>query len=275
MKIVIDNFFEENGYIKGLKDKLEQAGFDVVVLEYIPYIKEDLALPEKFQGDLVFAYGTIQFIKKIQNKYSNIVAFFNNEAFKVSNYLSNAGDGIDLFLNKDLFFITYGMLRQNPLRYFDMIGDDKVFIRPDSGNKVFTGTVLTKNNIKEELFHLDKFPSVVNNTILLVSSVKNIKREYRAVIVGNDVVAASLYLEDDEFKMSSDIPDDVYEIAGKYASLPIDNKVDDYVVCDVAELSNGDFKIIELNSVSTSDLYMCDPHSLKLVAEHYMRSIEC
>ena len=59
--------------------------------------------------------------------------------------------------------------------------------------------------------------------------------------------------------MDSTYPIEAFNVAQKIAELPEENKPDPIAfVCDVAELNNGDFKVVELNSFSCSDFYQSD-----------------
>ena len=111
----------------------------------------------------------------------------------------------------------------------------------------------------EELNGLEKTSGVSDNTLISVSKCYDIKNEYRFIIVGNKVLTGSQYLENKELKMDSTYPIEAFNVAQKIAELPEENKPDPIAfVCDVAELNNGDFKVVELNSFSCSDFYQSD-----------------
>jgi len=257
-KWIIDNFFNEKGYQENITRQLNLCGLDIFVSPYIRFVKEDFKLPERFIIDEpVFAYGTIQFIQDLTKKYKNVIAFYSDKEFNLTEYLPKMP--LALFLNGDNVFTTFGLLKKQPEKYFSLFNDNKLFIRPNSGSKTFTGQVINYNSLFEELNGLEKTSGVSDNTLISVSKCYDIKNEYRFIIVGNKVLTGSQYLENKELKMDSTYPIEAFNVAQKIAELPEENKPDPIAfVCDVAELNNGDFKVVELNSFSCSDFYQSD-----------------
>tara|TARA_B100000700_G_scaffold331722_1_gene467557 strand:+ start:36840 stop:37688 length:849 start_codon:yes stop_codon:yes gene_type:complete len=257
-KWIIDNFFNEKGYQENITRQLNLCGLDVFVSPYIRFIKEDFKLPERFiVEEPVFAYGTIQFIQDLTKKYKNIIAFYSDKEFNLTEYLPKMP--LELFLNGDNVFTTFGLFKKQPEKYFSFFKNNKLFIRPNSGSKTFTGQVIQYNDFIEKIDSLEKTSSINDNTLISVSKPYDIKSEYRFIVVGDKVITGSQYLENGELKMDSLYPIEALNIAQKIADLPEENKPDPIAfVCDIAKLSNGDFKVVELNSFSCSDFYQSD-----------------
>jgi hypothetical protein len=93
--------------------------------------------------------------------------------------------------------LPYGELIRNKNFIFETFGtgfgqDRKVFVRPNSGMKEFTGMVCPEYNY-DECIKLAGFYGVDSDLLCLISSVKDIKKEWRFVIVGGKVIAGSMY----------------------------------------------------------------------------------
>ena len=73
--------------------------------------------------------------------------------------------------------ITWGQLANHPSRFFDMFKTDRLFVRPDSGSKTFSGQVFETSTILEEMKFLDRYSSVAPETIIWVGGAKTIERE--------------------------------------------------------------------------------------------------
>lgn len=256
-KIVIDTFFEELEHTKGMAEKLRNVGLDVFVSPFVQFVSPDFKLPERFRGEeKVFAYGSIQFVKAITRKYENIIGIYSDHDYSVTEYMSKTK--FNNFLNKKCIFTTFGLFKNNKDFYYELLNKDKVFIRPNSGKKVFTGLVISKNDFDYEINSLEKLSSVSNNTIILISEPKEIKNEYRFFIVNEKVISGCQYIENGAIKFIKNYPELAFKEAEKVAKLSLEEKPDIAFVCDVAELTNGIFEVIEFNALSTSDVYVCD-----------------
>lgn len=270
IKVIIDSFFTTQGFNSNLEATLKSCGAEIYVSDHIRHYNENLYLPYAFLDitENVFVYGSIQFVEDMTNNYRHITSFYNPDRFEVSEYLSTIP--VDYFLNSSGTFTTFGIFKSNPDKFFG--NTEGVFIRPNSGKKIFTGLVITKENFLTEIRSLEQLSSVMDNTMIYVSPTKEIKREYRTIIVGNKVLSACQYMEDGELLIIKDPPnlDKAVKTAQLIADIEEHNRPDAYLVCDVAETVDGDFKILELNSLSTSDLYECSPKSLYCAFEHYV-----
>lgn len=237
---------------------------------YIRNYQDDFKIPSRFiqSDEPVFAYGTIQFIQDITKKHKNIVAFYDSTRFNVDQYLSTLPK--QLFVNGDGVFLTYGLIKQDPLYAFRLFMEDELFFRPNSGNKLFTGLTMNRENVSIELNSLDQLSSATEQTLIYISRAKKIKREFRTVLVNNQVLDSCQYMVSGELSISKDVPDEAIFLAQKLANIDNILKPDPYLVCDIAELENGEFKVIELNALSTSDLYKCSPTVLIKAFEYYI-----
>ena len=270
MYIIIDKLFIDTGWIENLDQKLQESGFNVFVSNYIKDLNDDLSLPKDFKNteNHVFIYGSIQFTKAFLSKYDHIVGFFDSNKLLAQKYLSNTPN--HLFLNGKSIFITFGQLKQNKDWYYKLFNTNELFIRPDSSEKIFTGFLLHFESFDYEVNSLEQLTSVTNETLILLSKPQNILSEYRFFICNNEVLDGCQYIKNNEIETSKNVPEEALEVAQKFANIDPYQRPDQYLVCDVCKKENGDFKIVELNAMSTSDLYVCNPSVLYQSFKSYL-----
>ena len=93
--------------------------------------------------------------------------------------------------------------------------------------------------------------------LVVVASPRRIEAEWRTVVVGRRVVAASRYKSGGRRNVDGDVPDEVLAFARSVAAeidLPAPA-----TMLDVAREEGGRLCVVELNSFSCSELYACYP----------------
>lgn len=194
--------------------------------------------------------GSLQFARDVFEQSSWYPGSLLDESF--FRYRRYSQHILPYLLNFPYSITTYKAFRESHDHWFNCYGNsDCIFVRPDSGFKIFTGQVL----YKERKDRLDEWEQIPDDSLIIVSEPRNIIAEYRAVIVQGKVISTSMYkagskhdeacidsydmgLVDFAEKVAQDIPHEVY-------------------VMDIAEVTEG-FKVIELNSFSCSGMYQCD-----------------
>jgi len=157
-----------------------------------------------------------------------------------------------LCLNHDTIFMPFGMLNRLPMHFCG-----KVFIRPDSGNKTFTGFVVDVDDAAEQLEYYNNF-SINKNIMCAVASAKELPEyEFRFWIVGKKIVTYSSYSHNQ--KDSRQPSKDMIKFISEYVT-EIEQPDVSYVVDAVC--SNGNNFIVEMNATSTSGVYQCDLNAL-------------
>lgn len=125
-----------------------------------------------------------------------------------------------------------------------------IFIRPDSGYKIFTGGLIAE---QESMSHFLANSVVFNNEIIIASEPANISREWRLVVCDKKIVASSQYQKNGLFDTEEGCPKDVYDFATQAIQ---DWQPELCFVIDIAE--SNDLFVLELNSFSCSGLYECN-----------------
>lgn len=149
-------------------------------------------------------------------------------------------------------------LKRNPAFYFNAFGrDGLLFVRPDSGEKVFKGTLLDVQEVDRFYERYDW----ARNEIIVVSSPKNISGEWRFVVSHHgDIIALSSYRYQGQKNLSPTAPTGAITLCENVLRL---GYFPDSVFCiDVAEDADGDFWVMELTSFSSAGLYACDKNAI-------------
>lgn len=227
----------------------QELGCDVHVEQYKFFESADMDFSDIPTDRPVIFCGGIQVALEFQKRNLNIKPFcwFDEPALRCQSYYGKWG--------KYLLQQVYGFYPLSEIRRMkDWIWeiyslDGKVFIRPDSNDKVFTAEV-----VKYDLFNSDESKDL----LCVVSRPEKIWAEYRFVISKGKVVTGSQYkdgcavIEDDYYPQEAVVLAE--QIANEWSPHPI-------YCLDVAETPNG-FKVIECGSVNCAGLYKCDVHKV-------------
>jgi len=152
----------------------------------------------------------------------------------------------DSCLNQEGYMTTlYDLYRNAPIY-------DRMFIRPLSPWKPFTGFDCTKDDLKFEISSIFQLTLVKGDEIVYVHPYKELdKYEYRCYYIDEELVTCSPYGWE-KVDYSAPIPMEVLDaasIAGKKLEV-----IGDAFVIDIG-IHNGEAKVIEVNAVPTSGWY--------------------
>lgn len=201
-------------------------------------------------------HGSFEELRAVK-KQINVATYGLGNSILRSHYKSYIPS--EWFLNPDRM-TTWGMFCQNQNEYAKRYGRG-VFIRPDTGNKTFTGQVLHMDNFQYEKELLEQTSNILPETIIWVAPQKTIIREFRVWISDNKVIASSEYSWNEDTKPLENIPKVVIDFANEIAKYSW--QVDRAYVVDIHLKPYGEItEIIEFNSFSCSGLYQCDSEKL-------------
>lgn len=237
--------FLENENIVKLRTSLNNLNIDYILVEkkngvYTILDKEllistDKIINQSFLKDFksIFLYGSKYFVKEFK-EYS-----FDTDFLDYNNYFELLKEDM---LNND---IVIGTLKDlNPK-------EEVFFIRPLKNNKTINGQVITNEEFLKlkESFYLTE-PCIYDNELFLVSSIKDIKEEYRFFILDKKIIGMSSYSPNRELLISNDL---IRYVEQKMKQIPIDA----YVI-DIAINQDDSYKIIEFNNINASGIYNID-----------------
>ena len=130
--------------------------------------------------------------------------------------------------------------------------DGAVFVRPDGVGKLFAGRTTTREGFADALAPARYDPE----TLVVIAEPRSIAREWRLVVGGDEVVAASQYAVRGVRAFAPGCPAAVRGFA-EGVLRDVRWRPDALFMMDVCE-SGGQYYVLELNSFSCSGLYRCD-----------------
>ena len=159
-----------------LVTEIERQGRHVKMITYRPFDDDATQLLNMFdEKKCVISYCSLNLARKIDKHAPwtpSIYCTLKN--YECYNYYPYVGA---LILNSDYFMIPYGELMRMKDRLFKIFGqDNSIFIRPSSGFKLFTGTLLYNKDIRKQLDQIELY-GIEPHNIIVVSSPKTIIRE--------------------------------------------------------------------------------------------------
>ena len=202
-------------------------------------------------GDCVVGYGTFPFARQVQLHRRWVPgAWCHPTNLDCSCYFAHFGR----FLLNQHYAILPGVeaVRQRDWLYEVFGREDEVFARPAGCNKVFTGRCIFKDDFASALGPTRYDPA----TMVVVASPREIGREWRLVVAGDRVIAASQYAAEGSKCVGPGCPDEVCAFAEAMLA-EVHWRPDPIFMMDVAE-SGGRLWLVELNGFSCSWLYACD-----------------
>ncbi len=221
---------------------------DEQMMSVLP-VEHTLGIPHDFssygsRGSLV-CYGDIDFVRQVQKSAPFIPgAWCNFYNMKCSTYYSHFGEHL---LNRNYLMMPVGDLLRR-WHSLMILYSSPMFVRPDSGAKPFTGHVI-KPGEKHKIQAL--IQTVGPETLVVISTEKNIIAEYRFVVCNKRVVAGCQYLPI-ELPNYPTSPLRLARLIANHEWQP-----DLCYTVDIAE-HNGQIYLLEINSFSCAGLYQCD-----------------
>lgn len=179
----------------------------------------------------------------------NTGIFWEDRWFDPNNWKSNRND----MLNQQIKTITLSQLRENWI-------EEPSFVK-SIAVKELTGMVLEGPD-KEWFF--EEYAELNPDLQICCSPVQNIEREWRFWIIDGKVITGSLYKKYGYLTIREPIESNIWDIAEKLSAQWIPN---DTIVMDIAQLTNGDFKIVEFNSINSSGFYNANIEKIIIAIE--------
>jgi hypothetical protein len=262
---LLETDIREDTFLDSMKKAIIELGHSYKELRYVPF-QSGTYFDLFTQNDCVVTYGSIQLMNEIAKYNWNPGVYAKFDQQECSNYYPILKD---FLLNDHYRFIPYGELKNKENEIFEEFGNnDFVFIRPSSGQKLFTGKVVERSNYNKEIEYFG-FYDTPDDAICVVSEPKNIEDEWRLVSVDKKIVAASSYRLNKQKILKEGCPSEVMELAQKITN--VWNPEPCWVI-DVCRLQNGEFYLLEIGAFSCAGLYKCDPMSvIKAVSDQALR----
>lgn len=231
----------------------EKYGHKAHLIQYVPFSWEQ-KIPEYDINLATVFYGSLNLAHMLLNNDDMIGfpgVYYHVNNFKCSTYYAFFGKH---HVNKDSYFMPWAEF----IRRKDSLPFEPVFIRPDSGSKLFTGTLLrNKDNYDKDIAEITRYSCIEPTDMIVVGKARHIIDEYRFVVIGSEIITGSRYIA--EGRLSSYRIDEKHD-AWKYAQEVLNDvewRPDDVFILDVCKTTNG-YEVMEIGCFSCCGLYDCD-----------------
>jgi hypothetical protein len=231
-----------------IQSEIRRQGMATYVVKHLPALAtpKDIAGSETLPMDACVIFrGTLPLMRHIQGarrwRPGGWCTFQN---LACSTYYAYFGDYL---LNRDYAMLPVGDAVRLANSLFARYGvNEMLFVRPDSVDKSFNGTVVDRHSFLPTLAGAIFDPS----TMIVIAKPKNITHEWRLIIGNGRVLAGSQYAVGGIMQLMPGVPEEVTafvsDILDRVAFRP-----DPLFVIDVCNSEDG-LKILELNSFSCS-----------------------
>lgn len=234
--------------VEPLAAEIRRQGMRCEFVSYHEIVKGPSPVPP---GECVIVYGTYPTVRHAMlhggwrpggwcsPENLDCTAYYPHFANYLLNRRHNVLTGIEAIRKKADLFFEFGR-------------NGSVFARPTSLHKLFVGRL-----IAEEGFESALAPTRYDSeTKVVIAEPREIGCEWRLVVVGDEVIAASQYAEGGARRVAPGCPDEVITFANRMLT-EVPWRPDEVFVLDVCD-SDGVLHLVELNSFSCSWLYACD-----------------
>lgn len=262
--IEIDVFPEDTD---PLLESLERQGIGYTATKLYD-IEEGLS---RYPGeDCVIFYGSLRTARQLRRKAKWIPGvYYNIPRYECVDYYAHLGKYL---LNGNYIILPFGdLLRQKEFLYESVGADRAIFVRPSRADKPFTGRLIYKEYFDKDVDGLG-FKQMEPHELIVVSEPRNIKFEWRFIVVEGRVITGSQYKENDKVAIKEGYPQGAFDFAANIASI---FSPDLAWVCDVCQTKFDEFKIMEVGCFSCAGLYKCDREAVvKAVNESAVKEWE-
>lgn len=222
-----------------------------------PYLWDDApnAYRKAFPQDAcVIVHADIDLVERVRSERLWTPGVFATvEHFHCSHYYAHFGPHL---LNRDYVMLPFAELRRRADFLFDTIGrDGKLFVRPDSPLKLFTGLVVSRESFGRDLEFMAFYDFPIES-LVVASSPKEIEAEWRFVVANQVVVAGSQYKDGDQMTATPCRDEGARAHAEEIVS--IGYAPDPVWILDICRTQDGGYHLLEIGGFSFSNLYGCD-----------------
>lgn len=259
---------------KNLEEIIRACGYDCYTLKD-PSLADDLDinLPK---SEPIIPYATIDLMRRLPKNYTG--RFMDEKRLQYHVYTSFMDIPLSDYLNYDARLATWRQLKEHKSYWFQEFNSSvsphyqDIFIRPDSGEKPFTGFVANVSSVEFDINHINH--KIDDDSLVWISSRKSFTDEARFVICEDKVVDGSRYATDSGNTLVEDknFPKEYWDLANKVAQSAW--KPESVFTVDICMSSRGP-RIVELNSFNCCGFYACDMEKIvKAVSQHVQRLYE-
>lgn len=217
--------------------------------------------------DFIVFRGSLHFVTLNNRLCKDRTLSLDVDSFYCSNYYPLFG-AHNLLLNSDGVWMPWGHFCLRGEEMFEMFNTDELFIRPNSGEKIFTGTTIRPKWFEKELEVIKTLPSTSglrDTTMILVAPAKKITKEARFLVGPSGLVDGSWYNNDgsdEELALMASFAKDCY--MPSFAT---------FMTVDMCFLKGQNLpRVVEVNSFESAGLYDMNMDKVVEAVEQYVRT---
>jgi ATP-grasp domain, R2K clade family 3 len=233
--------------------EVRRQGMEAKVAYHAPFDDDATFLKLFSPDDCVVFYGSLNMGQRVQQKARWVPGvYLNLPQLECLYYYPRLGRHL---LNSTYAMVPYGdLLRQKKFLFNSLGNNDCLFVRPNASLKSFTGQVASRDEWEKKVEYMG-FYDVEPEQLVVVSEPRNLTREWRLVVVDNNVITGCLYKE-----------------GGRLVDGPVEQRVVDRAAAvladvqyqptrawtlDMCETRDGDLHVLEVGSFICAGLYTC------------------
>jgi hypothetical protein len=234
--------------VEPLAAEVRRQGMECRFVTYREIVKGPAPLPP---GACVVVYGTYPTVRHAMLRCGwHPGGWCSPENLDCAAYYPHFAD---FLLNKRHEILPgVATIREKARLFREFARDGRVFARPTSVHKLFVGRLIAEEDFETALAPM-RYDS---ESRVVIAEPRELGREWRLVVAGDEVVAASQYAVNGVKLIQPGCPDEVLTFAREMLAT-VRWRPDELFMLDVCESPAG-LRLVELNSFSCSWLYACD-----------------
>lgn len=239
--------------LESLQKEIIRQGHSFIEIGYVPFNGDGEY--EKIVGvDCSLFYGSLNLALRLSRISNPPIIFCNRPNYECMKYYAYFGRYL---LNQKYVMLPFGELKRRKDWLYDVVGeDDHIFVRPSSGAKIFTGTLICNEDFDKE-YDLLGWYGVFPHSMVVVGQPHNIVREWRLVIADDKIIAGSKYHDGTKHLCYMGYPESVGELASRILKETA-YRPDPVWTMDFCETKDGEIHLLEIGGFSCAGLYDCD-----------------
>lgn len=257
-KYIIENFTDSEDY-REIINAVRNSGRECYAIDKRNYFDFD---PSGYvENECIIVQGSIQMTKHIRNKLPNgcfPIAYNNWNNYLCTSYYPFYKE---FLFNDNHIQLTVKELKENKFDIYGKFGREAlIFVRPDSGEKSFSGQLLDLQDF-DRMWTNSIMSNALDSDIIFVSTPKKINGEWRFICSKfegkNEIISYSTYQYQGKRTVIPGAPQGAIDLCNRILEV---NYIPDSVFCvDICESGDiGMFYLLELTSFSSAGLYASD-----------------
>lgn len=221
-------------------------------------------LPTLVNEDFSIFYGSQPFLQSCRDRFSHHRPGFTwakSANFIYSKYQTQYKK---VLLNSNFEITSLRNFLVDFEFFFEKFDTQRLFIRPDSEQKTFSGQLITLDQLRgHELKELLKIATM--DPSIIIARDQPIVSEHRFFLSENTIISACQYKSRSKFQLLAETPSSAHEIAefvARHHWLPAP-----IFTADICLLANGECKLVEINPFNSSSFFLTNIEKIFLKAE--------